>query len=162
MTKIVQLLYCDILGFYLSVLPENRHISKSNTLPEFPALVYLSCSRMPPFLSIFSSSQALGEAAQILSAGAQSLLVAKQHTSSSHGHGVSSDDRYLHALVELRKRWKLKRGPKGIVVDISFASGKYILYVCSFKQPKQMSVYPRMCLMLMFYLSTYLFSRYFI
>jgi hypothetical protein len=75
-----------------------------------------------PAQQILAKKKALGEAAQILSAGAQSLLVAKQHTSSSHGHGVSSDDRYLHALVELRKRWKLKRGPKGIVVDISFAS----------------------------------------
>ena len=117
--------------------------------------------KLPTLPSVLSSSQALGEAARILSAGAQSLLVAKQHTSSSHGHGVSSDDRYLHALVELRKRWKLKRGPKGIVVDISFASGKYILYVCSFKRPKQLGVYPHTCLILMFYLSSFLFLHYY-
>ena len=49
--------------------------------------------------------------------------------SSTHGkHSVErqggvSEDRYLSVLMELRKRWKLRRSASGITVDVSFASG---------------------------------------
>lgn len=69
-------------------------------------------------------TQALAEAADILSSGAKALVPSSgPGNHSAERQGGVSEDRYLSALVELRKRWKLRRSASGITVDISFASG---------------------------------------
>ena len=49
---------------------------------------------------------------------------------SAERQGGVSEDRYLSALIELRKRWKLRRSATGITVDISFASGVWVSRAC--------------------------------
>ena len=49
---------------------------------------------------------------------------------SAERQGGVSEDRYLSALIELRKRWKLRRSATGITVDISFASGVWMSRAC--------------------------------